>query len=144
MSPTEAPDPGRQSTAAVDDPEAAVHRLRVGTHAFAGPPQAQRRWVQMGMMQNARDLLDGGLEQVGSLTDMGALNAEQAEQLSRLSDAWRDLKAENEDLLCEAESEPRSFLWSDAFTSPEWREFRHLARDCFRSLSLGKPPLIEV
>jgi hypothetical protein len=144
VSRTGTPDAGQAAAAAIDDPDAAVHRLRVGTHAFAGPPQAQRRWVQMGMMQNARNLLDGGLEQVGSLAEIGALDAQQAAQLGRMSDAWRDLKAGKDDLLYETQSEPRSFLWSNAFTSEEWREFRHLARECFRSLSVGKPPLIEV
>jgi hypothetical protein len=122
----------------------AAHRLRVAVHAFGGPPQAQRRWVQMGMLQRARDILDADLASVPDLLDAGAIDAEQARLLEKVGAEYCRSRDANDDLLEEAAAQPREYLWSAALEGDDWHALRHLARDCFRAMSIGREPLIDV
>lgn len=121
-----------------------AHRLRVAVHAFGGPPQAQRRWVQMGMLQRARHILDADLASLPDLLDAGTITADQARALEQVGTAYRRLSDASDDPLEESAAQPRAYLWSTALEGDEWHVLRHLARDCFGAMSVGREPLIDV
>ncbi len=125
-----------------DDLATSEHRLRLAMHAFSGAPQAQRRWVQMGVMQRARDILDSDGDRIGELHRQGAIDDELAQMLENAYQRYLALKAGHEDLLEERISRPRSFLWSTALQGEDWTAMRRAARPCLTALSVGKEPLI--
>ena len=126
-------------------PEAleATERLRFSALALAGPPSSQRRWVQLGMLQRACGILEQELSEVPVLAEQGAVSDQQAQLISGMGERYLSLRAASDDLLDEARSEKRSFLWSDALESPQWRELRRAARQCYDVLSVGKDPIID-
>lgn len=126
-----------------DTDEAVAERLRTGIFFLAGPSNAQRRWVQLGMFQRARSMLDAELGSAARLERAGVHDHEQARLVRAVVDRYTAMRDTRADLLAEGESGPRCFLWSSAFEDPEWHELRHLARQCYAALSAGKAQIIN-
>jgi hypothetical protein len=119
-----------------------VARLRWAIHPFGGPPQAQRRWVQMGHMHRSSELLEVEAGHVSAYVDAGAVTPGEARQIAEVLEAFRVVKARRGDLFYDQECGPRSFLWSTAFEEDYWTDLRGKARRTFAVLSEGKEALI--
>lgn len=118
-------------------------RLRFAMLALAQPPSSQRRWVQLGNMRAACEILDAEGDSAGRLQRDGVLTGEQADGVREVVAGYVELREAREDLLEERRSAPRAFLWSDAMEDAGWLRLRHLARDCYVTLSEGRPPIID-
>lgn len=99
-------------------------RLRVATMNLACGAAAQRRFVQLGMLQQACATID-------ELRDN--------ELVAALAVELDALRAGSDDFMHERESAPRDFLFSDALEEEGWRRARRLARTCFTALR-DEPP----
>ncbi len=120
-----------------------LDRLRFAALALAQPPSSQRRWVQLGNMRGACEILDIHAGSIDLFEREGVLTDEQARSMRKVLAGYLDLRETREDILEERRAEPRDFLWSDALEDEDWRRLRHLARDCYLTLSEGRPPLID-
>jgi hypothetical protein len=118
--------------------------LRLAVQNLACAPQAQRRYVQLGMMPRAL----GNLERVGARLDefveAGALSEEQAELIAQLRGEVSRQLAEDPSFLEEQASGPREFLFSHALENDRWHRVRHLARRCFTALAGEESPFVAV
>jgi hypothetical protein len=119
-----------------------VDRLRLAIHPFAGHPQAQRRWVQLGYMQRSSEMLDVEAGRVDAYVAAGALTSDHARQVAEVIEAFNAVKARRDDLFYDQECAPRAFLWSTAFEEDDWIDLRAKARRIFGALSEGKESLI--
>jgi hypothetical protein len=109
--------------------------LRLAVHNLANAPQAQRRYIQLGMMPKAIGALDKlgadprAIEGGDTFSDDGvALIVELREEVLRLDE-------EHEDLMQLRRSEPREFLFGDALEDDAWIQIRKMARRCHLELS---------
>lgn len=121
-----------------------VKRLRWAIHPFGGPPTAQRRWLQMGLMKRSSESLEVEAGRVDAYVAAGAATDDEARLVAEVLEAFRALKTRRANLFYdEEEYAPRAFLWSAAFEESEWTDLRAKARQAFGVLSEGRGPLIE-
>jgi hypothetical protein len=120
-----------------------VERLRFASLAMAQPPSGQRRWVQLGLMRKACDILDSDLSSVPELLRQGELTARQAELLLKIGSEYNRIRSETDDVLGEKMAGTRSFMWSDTFNNEDWKALHQVARECYQILSQGKDPIIN-
>jgi hypothetical protein len=109
--------------------------LRLAVHNLANAPQAQRRYVQLGLMPKAVGALDKlgadprAIEGGDSFSDDGvAMIVDLRAEVLRLA-------GEHEDLLELRRSGPREFLFGDALEDETWDGIRAMARRCHDELS---------
>lgn len=120
------------------NPPSEAMLLRLAVQQLANGPQAQRRYVQLGIMARAV----GNLERLGADprgVDGGEMFSDEAaaaiarlrEHLLAKSQAEPRLFAAFDEQVCG----PREFLWSDALVDDDWEELRQLARRCYREIA---------
>ena len=121
-----------------------IKLLQLAVQNLACHPQAQRRYVQLGMMPRAV----ANLNRIGAdpqpLLDAGELTPEQAELVVELqAELARQLEA-NDDFLEQAGADPREFLFGDALENEGWSSLRHLARRSHSALVGDASPFIAI
>jgi hypothetical protein len=118
--------------------------LRLAVQNLACPPQAQRRYVQLGMMPRAI----GNLERVGAdlapLIGAGDIDQVQADLVTQLRNEVAHQIADHDDFLEEANSAGREYLFSSALETDDWHAVRHLARRCYTALAGEESPFIAI
>ncbi len=114
-------------------------RLRAATMNLACGAAAQRRFVQLGMLQRSCATIAELAPQLGTFRNDGALSSGQAALLAQLA-AELDALSKTEDFIREREAGPREFLFGDALQDEGWHRVRHLARACFTALQEEPPP----
>jgi hypothetical protein len=118
--------------------------LRLAVQNLACAPQAQRRYVQLGMMPRAI----GGLQQLGAdltpLIDAGDLDATQAALIKELRDELIRTIAGHDDFLDQEGASAREYLFGTALETDEWHAVRHLARRCYTALAGKEWPFIAI
>ena len=102
-----------------------MNGLRVAVMNLACGAAAQRRFVQLGMLQQACATID---ELRGD------------ERVAPLAAELDALRGASDDFMHERESGPREFLFSDALEEEGWRRTRRLARTLFTALRDEPPP----
>lgn len=123
-------------------PQVAV--LRLAVQSLANAPQAQRRYVQLGMMPKAI----GSLEELGAdpraleggdeFSDEGvALIKELREEVMRQMEA-------SDDLMELGQAAPREFLFGEALENEAWENIRQLARRTHTEISGEVSALLAV
>jgi hypothetical protein len=118
--------------------------LRLAVQNLACAPQAQRRYVQLGMMPRAL----GNLERIGAdlspLIDAGDIDRGQADLVAQLRDEVARQVATHDDFLEEKSASPRDYLFGTALETDDWHAVRHLARRCFTALAGEESPFIAI
>lgn len=109
-------------------------RLRLAVMNLGAAPLAQRRYVQLGMLQHAAQTVEQEGGRTEELRDAGVLDASQAELIASLRGELAELRDGTTDYMHEREAAPREFLFVHALEDEGWHKVRHLARTCFTSL----------
>lgn len=101
--------------------------LRIAVMNLACAPQAQRRYVQLGMLQRACATVDQLAPRAGELD----ITAAQKERLLEVATELAQLRESSGDFMHLAESSNRAFLYGSALEEPAWSGVRHAARRLF-------------
>ena len=120
--------------------QGAKMRLRLAVMNLGAAPLAQRRYVQLGMLQRAAQTVEQEGGRTEELRDAGVLDPSQAELISSLRGELAELRDSTDDYMRERESGPREFLFVHALEDDGWHKVRHLARTCFTSLREDREP----
>lgn len=120
--------------------QGAKMRLRLAVMSLGGAPLAQRRNVQLGMLQRAAQTVEQEGGRTAELRDAGVLDPSQAELIASLRAELAELRDGTDDYMQEREAGPREFLFAHALEDEGWHKVRHLARSCFTSLRDGREP----
>jgi hypothetical protein len=118
--------------------------LRLAVQNLACAPQAQRRYVQLGLMSRAIANLDRVGADVQPLVDAGELDAEHAPMVSELRDVVLSELRDDPDFVPESSAGPREFLFGDALETEGWARVRHLARRCHSALAGEESPFMAI
>ena len=114
--------------------QGAKMKLRLAAMTLGAAPQAQRRSVQLGMLQRAAQTVEQEGRRTEELRDAGVLDSSQAELIASLRRELAELRDSTDDYMHEREAGPREFLFVHALEDEGWHKVRHLARTCFTSL----------
>jgi hypothetical protein len=123
-------------------PQAAV--LRLAVQNLANAPQAQRRYVQLGLMPKAIGALEGlgadprAIEGGDEFSDEGV-----AMIIDLRAEVMRQMEAVD-DLMELKRSAPREFLFSDALENEAWEGIRQSARRTHTEISGEVSALLAV
>ena len=109
-------------------------KLRLAVMNLGAAPLAQRRYVQLGMLQRAAQTVEQEGRRTEELRDAGVLDSSQAGLIASLRDELAELRDSTGDYMHEREAGPREFLFVHALEDEGWHKVRHLARTCFTSL----------
>lgn len=131
---------GRTLTQPPDD----ITLLRLAIQNLSCAPQAQRRYVQLGMMRRAVNNLQRIGEQLPALVEAGDLDAQQAEMIGEICASVKANIAADPDFLAESGAAPREFLFGDALETDAWEELRQRARRCYSSLAGDRSPFVAI
>jgi hypothetical protein len=104
--------------------------LRIAVMNLACAPQAQRRYVQLGMLQRACATIDELAPRIDELS----FSSEQKEQIRELASQLERLRSSSSDFMHLSESGTRAFLYGTALEEPEWSGVRTVARRLFTQL----------
>ena len=121
-----------------------VQLVRLAIQNLACAPQAQRRYVQLGMMPRAIDNLQRVGGRLDELVEAGALTAEQAGLIAEVRDEVGRHTAEDPEFFEEERSGAREFLFSDALENDRWHSLRHRARSCYTALAGEESPFVAI
>jgi hypothetical protein len=108
--------------------------LRMAVMTLACAPQAQRRYVQLGMLKRATGAIADLLPRLDEVKGPAALTDRQVELLTTLREEFARLQASGEDYLHEREADTRDFLFGHALEDDAWHRVRHAARACYTEL----------
>ncbi len=120
--------------------QGAKMRLRLAVMNLGAAPLAQRRYVQLGMLQRAAQTVEQEGGRTEELRDAGVLDPSQAELIASLRGELAELRDSTTDYMHEREAGPREFLFVHALEDDGWHKVRHLARTCFTSLREDREP----
>jgi hypothetical protein len=115
-------------------------RLRLAVMHLGCAPQAQRRYVQLGLLQRAAQTVEEEGGRAERLLEAGVLDRSQAELVASLRDELAELRESTDDYMHERVAHPREFLFGHALEEEGWRTLRHLARSCFMALREDREP----
>lgn len=121
-----------------------VKLLQLAVQNLACAPQAQRRYVQMGLMSRAVDNVNRLGADPQPLVDAGELTPEQAELVAKLQAELARQLEEHEDFLEERDAGPREFLFGHALENEGWHTLRHLARESHSALVGDASPFMAI
>lgn len=124
------------------DPDAQMLRLAVQNLACA--PQAQRRYVQLGLMRRSIANLDRIAADLTPRIDSGELDSDQAGLVAELREEVNRQMRENPDFLEESSSAPREFLFGTALETEGWHRVRHLARRGHTAIAGDESPFVAI
>lgn len=121
-----------------------IKLLQLAVQNLACAPQAQRRYVQLGLMSRAV----ANLNRIGAdprpLLAAGELTPEQAELVVELqAELARQLET-HDDFLEEADAGPREFLFGHALENEGWHTLRHIARRSHSALVGDASPFMAI
>ena len=105
--------------------------LRIAVTNLACAPQAQRRYVQLGMLQRACATVE---RMAPAAEQLEFLDDGQRERLRGLGAELARLRETGADFMHEGEPSTREFLHSKALEDPGWAALRHAARRLFTQL----------
>lgn len=120
--------------------QGAKTKLRFAAMNLGCNPQAQRRYVQLGMLQRAAKVIEEEGGRAPELRDAGVLEPSQAGLVASLRDELGRLREGTADYMQEREAGPREFLFGHALENEGWHRVRHLARSCFAALREDREP----
>lgn len=123
-----------------DADRGARQRLFQAITILAGPAQAHRRNVQLGLLSKTTDGILAEGRRAQEFRQLGLLTAEQAELVTDVYDRLLKLRDGREDFLEQRGSEKREYLWGKALEDEEWRAVRHAARRCYTALARMPAP----
>jgi hypothetical protein len=127
-----------------DEMTSKVRTLRLAVQNLASPPQAQRRYVQLGWMKRAI----GNLSTLGAELDVfqraGHLDEGQVRLIAQLRTELEQRMRAHPGMLDEAGSDRREYLHSHALETEDWHAVRHLARRCWTAIAGAESPFIAL
>jgi hypothetical protein len=118
--------------------------LRLAVQNLACAPQAQRRYVQMGLMARAIGNLDRLGGDLQPFLDRGDLDDARAAMISALREEVLAQRDADPDFVPEAIAGPREFLFGDALETEGWSRVRRLARPCHSALVGERSPFMAI
>ena len=118
--------------------------LRLAVQNLACAPQAQRRYVQMGLMRRAVANLDRLGADPGTLEGGKPIAPEGAGLIRALrEDVLAQVQA-HPDFLEETGAEPREYLFGHALENEDWERIRRQARRCHSHLAGDGSPFLAI
>lgn len=118
--------------------------LRLAIQNLSCAPQAQRRYVQLGMMLSATGNLRRIAENLDGLIASDELDDEKAAMVRDVRDKLEAGLASDSDFLAESQAGPREFLFGTALETEGWEDLRQTARKCFRALAGDTSPFVAL
>ena len=114
-----------------------MQKGRLAVQNLANVPQAQRRYVQMGWMNDAIVSLDNAVAGLDTLVAEEALTADQAEQMREVHRLLhRALDSHDNFLEFSPETDDeREWLLSDGLENDEWEAIRQVARKLYGDIA---------
>lgn len=132
-------------TAVPPDPRVQQQRvLRLAVQNLAAPPQAQRRYVQLGWLRRA---IDNFLEMSADRQLLVATIELDDTQIALLEELRAELSRRleaNPDLLEDGNADTREYLFTHALENDQWHSIRHLARRCYTAIAGDESPFIAI
>lgn len=127
------------------DPRITQQRvLRLAVQNLAAPPQAQRRYVQLGWLRRA---VDNFLEISGDRQKLEETLQFDGSQIALLQALRAELEAQlaaNPGLLEDQDADRRAFLFTHALENDQWHSIRHKARRCYTAIAGDESPFIAI
>jgi hypothetical protein len=118
--------------------------LRLAIQNLSCAPQAQRRYVQLGMMPRAIGNLRRIADNLDGLIASGELNDQQATMVRDVRDRLEAGLVSEPDFLAESRAAPREFLFGTALETDSWEDLRQTARICFTALAGDTSPFVAI
>lgn len=126
---------GTSAPEASEADRAARQRLFQAITILAGPAQAHRRNVQLGLFGRTTDMVTAEGRRAEELMKAGLLSVKQAELVSDVYGRLQKLRDSREDHLEQSGASKREYLWGTALEDEEWRALRHAARRCYTAMA---------
>jgi len=118
--------------------------LRLAVQNLACAPQAQRRYVQLGLLDRAIANLDRIGADLTPLVEAGRLDAEQARQVADLRREVLEQGQADPEFVPRSIAAPREFLFSEAMETEGWEAVRRRARPCHSALAGPDSPFMAL
>lgn len=115
-------------------------KLRFAVMNLGCAPLAQRRYVQLGWLQNAAQTVEEEGAKTREMLEADVIDSSQADLITSVRAELVKLRESTDDYMDERDAGPREYLYSHAFEDEGWGKVRHLARSCFTSLKEGSQP----
>lgn len=114
-----------------------MQKGRLAVQHLANVPQSQRRYVQMGWMEDAIGHLDNAVADADTLVGEELLTAEQAEQMREIHRMLHESLDKHENFLefDREKDDEREWLLSDGLQNEEWEAIRQKARKLYGDIA---------
>jgi hypothetical protein len=113
----------------------ALVNLRIALVILGGPPQAQRRHVQLGTIRRASETVMQFDDDREGLIHAELIDDETAALVTELAAEIRLRLSANADFFRESVAAPREFLFGDELETDEWSSVRLAARRAFTAVA---------